>query len=80
MQSNVSELSAQLCCMSAEHHKFYFNLLSQIFAVLFFTFQEVLSGDEALIVLAEAWCPIQQEVGALILVDPEQNLSVFKVA
>lgn len=45
-----------------------------------FTFQEVLSGDEALIVLAEARCSVQQEVGALILVDPEEDLSVFKVA
>lgn len=45
-----------------------------------FTFQEVVPGDETLVVLAEAWRSIEQEVGALVLVDPKEDLSVFKVA
>lgn len=43
------------------------------------TFQEVLSGDQTVVVLAEAWCSIQQEVGAFILINAEENLRVFKV-
>lgn len=45
-----------------------------------FTFQEVLSGDEAFVVFAEARRSVQQEVGAFVLVDAEQDLCVFEVA
>jgi len=57
----------------------FFVSLSSLSTVSF-TFQEVLSGDQALVVLAEARGAVQQEVGALVLVDPEQDLSVFEVA
>lgn len=44
------------------------------------TFEEVLFGNEALVVLAESRRSVQQEVGALVLIDTQQNLGVFKIA
>ncbi len=90
MQSNVSKHSAEtvLCVCRINTWSILDELCETLLLhstsesdfCFFFTFQEVLSGDEALVVLAKARCSIQQKVGPLILVDPKQNLSVFKVA
>lgn len=46
--------------------------------VMVLTFQEVFSRNETLVFLAKAWSSIQQEVGALILIEAKHDLSIFK--
>lgn len=63
----------------------YYSIFESIFFFFFqlswtFTFQEVLPGNEALVVFAKAWCSVRQKIRAFVLVYAKQDLSVFKVA